>query len=206
MLWGSVHLPFIMSFVLAAGSLSKLVVATDYVDTDIEDLTEFYQAKSEHEMPIGLRWFYCAGLGIALFCMGIFSFLQFHMAYTDFRIGLISISHTHKDTEGTRISKKYRLVNRFVVCIILLLLPTVHSLNSLQLIATTTGLIIWVLVLELWGISCWEESFFGEKKACRYTARCKISQKELESAVKGGHVIQVEQLKDKGEKGLYVGA
>ena len=73
MLWGSVHLPFIMSFILAAGSLSKLVVATDCHDAELEDLTEFYQEKSEHEIPIGLRWFYCAGLGIALFCMGMFS-------------------------------------------------------------------------------------------------------------------------------------
>jgi hypothetical protein len=61
-------------------------------------------------------------------------------------------------------------------------------------------------MLELWGMSCWGESFFGEKKACKYTARCKISKKDLESAVKGGHVIKVEELKEKGEKGMYVGA
>jgi len=188
MLWGSVHLPFIMSFILAAGSLSKLVVATDCHDAELEDLTEFYQEKSEHEIPIGLRWFYCAGLGIALFCMG-----------------LISISHIHKDAEGIRIPKRFRLLNRFAVCIILLCLPTAHSLNSLHLIATTTGLTIWVLTLELWGMSCWGESFFGEKRACKYTARCKISKKDLESAVKGGHVIKVEELKDRGEKGMYVG-
>ncbi len=121
-------------------------------------------------------------------------------------LGLISVSHIHKDAEGIRIPKKYRLVNRFIVCVVLICLPTTHALNSLQLIATTTGLTIWVLTLELWGMSCWGESFFGEKKACRYTARCKISKRELESAVKGGHVIQVEQLKERGEKGLYVGA
>lgn len=54
-------------------------------------------------------------------------------------------------------------------------------------------------------MSCWGESFFGEKRACKYTARCKISKKDLESAVKGGHVIKVEELKDRGEKGMYVG-
>ncbi|KAH7370721.1 bacterial low temperature requirement A protein-domain-containing protein [Rhexocercosporidium sp. MPI-PUGE-AT-0058] len=189
MLWSSIHLPFIMSFVLAAGSLSKLVVATDCHDAELEDLTEFYQHKSEHEIPIGLRWFYCAGLGIALFCMG-----------------LISLSHIHKDTPGTRIPKRLRLLNRFLICIILMLLPLSHSLNSLHLIATTTALTIWVLMLELWGMSCWDESFFGEKRACKYTARCKISKKDLESAVKGGNVIKVEELKERGEKGLYVGA
>jgi hypothetical protein len=61
-----------MSFVLAAGSLSKLVVATDCADANPFDLTELYAGKSEHEIPIGLRWFYCAGLGIALASMGAF--------------------------------------------------------------------------------------------------------------------------------------
>lgn len=70
-IWGSIHIPFIMSFVLGAAALSKLVVATDCRDTKLEDLTEAYMLKSEHEIPIGLRWFYCAGLGLALFCMGM---------------------------------------------------------------------------------------------------------------------------------------
>jgi hypothetical protein len=46
-------------------------------------------------------------------------------------------------------------------------------------------------------------NFFGGEKKCKYTARCKISKKDLESAVKGGHVINVEQLSDRGEKGMY---
>lgn len=54
----------------ASLSLSKLVMATDCASSHLEDLTEFYQEKSEHEIPDGLRWFYCAGLGTALFCMG----------------------------------------------------------------------------------------------------------------------------------------
>lgn len=52
-------------------------------------------------------------------------------------------------------------------------------------------------------MSCPDESFFGEKKPCRYTARCKISKKDLESAVKGGQVVNVQSLSDKGEKGVY---
>lgn len=58
-----------MSFVLGGAALSKLVVATDCQDANVEDLTETYQAKSESEVAIGLRWFYCAGFGIALACM-----------------------------------------------------------------------------------------------------------------------------------------
>jgi hypothetical protein len=118
---------------------------------------------------------------------------------------MISICHVHKESSGSRIRirKKYRLINRFAVCVILCCLPLVRSLNSLQLISTTTGLVVWVLLLELWGMSCPGESFFGEKRACNYTARCKISKKDLESAVKGGHVLQVKQLTDSGEKGMY---
>ena len=72
MAWGAVHLPFIMSFVLAAAALSKLVLATDCRDTKLEDLTETYMLRADPESPIGLRWFYCAGLGLALACMGMY--------------------------------------------------------------------------------------------------------------------------------------
>ena len=76
LLWATTHLPFIMSFVLAAGSLSKLVLATDCSDTKLEDLTESYSLQSDREVPQGLRWFYCVGLGIALLCMG-----KFHLSF-----------------------------------------------------------------------------------------------------------------------------
>ena len=52
-------------------------------------------------------------------------------------------------------------------------------------------------------MSCPNETFFGEKKPCKYTARCRIMKKDLESAIKGGRVIQVQQLADSGEKGMY---
>jgi len=175
-----------MSFVLGAAALSKLVVAVDCADTKLEDLTPTYMSRSDLEIPDGLRWFYCAGLGLALFSMGI-----------------ISICHVHKDAIGVRISKKYRMANRFGVCVIFFCLPLAKGLDSLHLVSCTTGLVVWVLLLELWGCSSWEESFFGEKRACRYTARCKISKKDLESAVKGGTVINVQSLQDRGEKGHY---
>lgn len=78
MIWNIVHLPFIMAFVLAGASLSRLVLATDCSDANAADLTEAFMASSNSEVPIGLRWFYCVGLGIALFCMGMsFSFKTF---------------------------------------------------------------------------------------------------------------------------------
>lgn len=58
-----------MAYVLASASLSKLVLAHDCRDTDIETLGEHYIERSEEHIPDGLRWFYCAGLSIALICM-----------------------------------------------------------------------------------------------------------------------------------------
>ncbi|TVY33559.1 hypothetical protein LOCC1_G007531, partial [Lachnellula occidentalis] len=182
MVWNTVHLPFIMSFVLGAAALSKLVIAHDCQDTEVYYLTETYMVKSEEEVPIGLRWFYCAGLGIALLCMGI-----------------ISISHVHKDgPRGMRIRKKHRMANRFGICAILFCLPLAQGINSLQLISIVTGLVLWVLLLELWGCSCPEESFFGEKRQCRYTARCKVSRGDLERAGRQGRVVKVEEIAGKG--------
>lgn len=67
--WINVHLPFIMSYVLAGASLSKLVLAHDHHDTDLETLGELYLNRSEDHILDALRWFYCVGLGIALLCM-----------------------------------------------------------------------------------------------------------------------------------------
>ncbi|KAF4629577.1 hypothetical protein G7Y89_g8568 [Cudoniella acicularis] len=116
-IWATAHLPFIMAFVLGAAALSKLVVANDCADADLSDLTATYQLKSDDEIPMGLRWFYCAGLGTSLFFMGV-----------------ISLSHIHKDTpRGIRIRKPLRLANRLGVCVILFCLPVAEGLNSLQL-------------------------------------------------------------------------
>ena len=58
-----------MGYVLAAASLSRLVLATDCHDANAEDLTDAYISNSQREVPTGLRWFYCGGLGTALLCM-----------------------------------------------------------------------------------------------------------------------------------------
>jgi hypothetical protein len=60
-----------MSFVLAAAALSRLVIAHDCANANIESLTDTYASKSEGNISNGLRWYYCAGLGIALACMGM---------------------------------------------------------------------------------------------------------------------------------------
>ena len=65
------HFPFIMAYVLAEAALSRLVLATDYHDANVDDLTDAYVVRSDVEVSSGLRWFYCAGLGIALLCMSM---------------------------------------------------------------------------------------------------------------------------------------
>ncbi len=95
------------------------------------------------------------------------------------------------------------MTNRFCVCIILICLPLAHSLNSLQMISTTTGLVIWVLLLELWGMSCPNESFFGEKEPRKYTAKCRIARRDLEATETSGAKIKVNALSEKAEKGFY---
>lgn len=65
-----------MAFTISAATLSRLVVAHDCNDADVESLNEAYVGKSEGEISDGLRWYYCAGLGIALGCMGMFGPLR----------------------------------------------------------------------------------------------------------------------------------
>ncbi|CCD46354.1 hypothetical protein BofuT4P330000033001 [Botrytis cinerea T4] len=187
-IWNFAHLPFIMSYVLGGAALSRLVVARDCGDASLESLTEAYQEKSESEISDGLRWFYCVGFGVALFFMG-----------------MISACHIHKkDHHGIRLAKRYRLLNRLIVCIILICLP-LSSLNSLALVSTVTGLVVWVLVLELWGHSCPDETFFGGGKKCAYTAKCKISRKDLEEKRRMGEVLKLKELGG-GEEGVYEGS
>jgi hypothetical protein len=56
MAWIILHLPFVLSYALAAATLSKLVVAHDCSDTNVEDLGEAYQGKSVAELEDGVRW------------------------------------------------------------------------------------------------------------------------------------------------------
>ena len=177
-----------MSFVLAGGALARLVVATDTTDAHIEHLTETYQARSEPDIPIGIRWFYCAGLGVALMCMA-----------------LVSISHVHKDLDGLRLAKKHRLVSRVVVAIILICLPLATRLDSLELVAIVTCLVVLVLVLELWATSCCNERLFGRAKACQYTGRC--GKKSVQALLNEGKDFNLDELQKDRDKdaGVTVG-
>ncbi|MCJ1438309.1 hypothetical protein MMC27_007697 [Xylographa pallens] len=175
-----------MSFVLASGALSKLVVAHDCANANPATLTTAYAQRSEPDIAMGLRWFYCAGLGIALACMGG-----------------ISASHQHKEMGSQRVRKRHRLAIRFGVAIILVCLPLAAGLNSLGLLATTTGLIVFVLVVDLWGCTCEHEAFWRGDRKCRYSAECMLKRTDIE-AMKMGDVVDVEDLarRDLGARGV----
>ncbi|KAI9815775.1 MAG: hypothetical protein M1827_002171 [Pycnora praestabilis] len=187
LLWLYCHLPFVMSFVLASAALARLVIAHDCPDANINTLSDEYVSSSAGNVTDGLRWLYCGGLGISLACMGI-----------------LSITHEHKKVIGQRIKKRHRLTVRFAVAIIIICLSKVTCLNSLQLISTTTGLVVAVLVYDLLGSSCAHDGLCGEKTPCKYMARCQLKKKDLEHALKSGQVVNVEEMAERGsgEKGL----
>lgn len=55
------HVTFIMGLILASGAMARLVIAHDCSNADPESLGESYAARSEEDLPDGLRWFYSAG-------------------------------------------------------------------------------------------------------------------------------------------------
>lgn len=174
--WTFSHLPFIMAFVLGSGGLSKLVLALDTPDSRPEALTDANRSKAKLHVAMGIRWFYCAGYAIALSFMGF-----------------ISIAHVHKDWATLRISKKYRLAGRFIVAIIIAFLPLAGDrLNSLQLVGIVTGLIIFVLGLELWFAACRKNKLWQRSQPCKYFGHC--SKKDLVALVKEGKAVDVTRL------------
>ncbi|KAF2397929.1 hypothetical protein EJ06DRAFT_532914 [Trichodelitschia bisporula] len=187
LVWLAAHLPFVMAFVLAGSALSKVVLAHDTAHAHPHDLREPYDSRSEEHLPDGLRWFYCGGLAIALAMTGI-----------------ISLTHTYRSIPNVRLGKPYRVGVRFAVAVIILLLPLAHGLNSLELVATTTGLVVLVLVMELAGSACSGDTFWGfwsTRRTCMYSARCHISRKELEAKVKSGELLNVEEVAKRDQSG-----
>lgn len=187
MTWSMAHLPFIMAFVLGGGGLARLVLATDVEGADREMLTETYQARSEEEVAQGIRWFYCAGFGSALLFMC-----------------LISLSHIHKDLEGMRLPKKSRLSFRAAVAVVMICLPVAGDrLDSLGLVSTVTGLVVFTLAIEVWGVSRRGTGFAVGSGPCGYVGSC--DKKDLRKVLDQGGGVDVDALGEKsGLKGRIV--
>ena len=101
--------------------------------------------------------------------------------------------------------KSHRMAVRAVVSIILICLPLAKKLNSLQLISVVTGLVVFVLIVDVYGHTNIEVPVFGGQERCSYTAECPLKKKDLEHAVKSGETVTIEALADKegGEKALF---
>jgi len=178
-IWQWSHLLLSMSYILAAAGLFKLVVLTDCVNAPLSSLTAAAQHRSSPDLSLGLRLYYCVGLGLALSCMCV-----------------IALCHEHKEPAAgmCRLPKWVRLANRFGVAVVFFCLPAARGLDSLGLVAVTTALSVWALFFEVWAKSCRTESFFGEAKdgGQGYTARC--SKRRLEDAMKEDGEIDVVKL------------
>ena len=187
MLWTTAHLPFIMAYVLAGASLSRLVLSTDCRDANPENLTENYAAKAYPDVPDGLRWYYCCGLSIALLCMGV-----------------ISLCHEHKVFDGQRISKKTRICNRLAVSIALICLPLAKSLSSLHMVLISTVLVFFVLMVDVYGHTTVHDDFWKCDGHSKYRADCPIKKLILVDALKRGTRIKLEEVStEDAEKGFY---
>lgn len=72
--------------------------------------------------------------------------------------------------------KRYRLGVRASICVIILLLPLIHVLNSLQLIGIVAALLWFIIGVETWGNAQHCHIWIGEKKrreyVCKYNIRC----------------------------------
>ena len=108
------------------------------------------------------------------------------------------MTHIHKDIQCARLKKWHRLTVRSVVSIIIMCLPAAAHLNSLELISIVASLLLFDLIVELYGITRVDDSFFGRRrKKCSYWADCSMRKKELEAAVKSGATVTVERFAEK---------
>ena len=232
------HIPFIMGYVLAAATLSQLVLAHDSSDADPSSLGDSYAAKSTLSISTGLRWYYCGGLGCALISVSLFlqnpvqgsgsacsTACEFGLPHDASRwppislarqtpaqrqnankipkMSFISLSHVHKRLPNVRLYKRQRLTQRCFIALIIILLPLAHShLSSLGLISVTTGLTVFVLAADLYGMSCQGDEFWlggvtGKEQKASYSAKCHVSKRkrrEIQDAMKRGEKVDVQEL------------
>lgn len=103
------------------------------------------------------------------------------------------------DTETTSASCPFRS-GHCLIC-----LPLTDRLDSLQLVSTTAGLIILVLITDLLGSTCMHDSFWREKRTCKDSAEYRLPRKDVENAVKSGQSVKGQEgaKRESGEIELY---
>jgi low temperature requirement protein LtrA len=189
LLWNLAHLPFIMSFVLGSGALARLILVRDTHGTHVDMLTDLYRARSERDIAIGIRWFYCGGYGVALLSMGV-----------------ISLSHTHKTPPNIRLTKSKRLAVRSGIAMVIIMLPLAGNLDSVQILGTVTGLVFFALFCELWACSLVGSKLWTGRQRINYAGNC--GTKDFLSMVNNGGQFNLDELgsrnahKDSGMTGV----
>jgi hypothetical protein len=129
--------------------------------------------------------FYCGGIGVALFSMGILSFC-----------------HIHKTVPNARLKKRPRLLIRACIAITIICLPLAKTLTSLQLIAVTTSLVALSLITDLFGNSFSGDQFWTggwcdeSKKNINYTANVSLGKRKKQDLIKALHMGEKVRLED----------
>ena len=188
LVWIAGHMPFVMGYVLSAATMSKLVLAHDCSNANVESLGDQYRDESLGEISSARRWFFCGGLACALASMS-----------------LISMCHIHKTIPHARLRKRPRLLIRSCLALIICLLPLAphRALSSLTLMSITSALVMLALGVDMYGNSCPGDGFWlsgfcdEEKKKCNYRATCPLDrkrQRDLDKKIKRGDKILIADL------------
>ncbi|CAK5273669.1 unnamed protein product [Mycena citricolor] len=123
------HFPMCMSLLLASSAINRMVVTESFTT-------------SEEGGP-GLKWFFGAGLGVAVFTMATIGVLHKNL---DDQEGL----HPHhvRKVLRTTISRRVVLGMRFAASIVMMLVPISSSLKSMQFLAIYVGITGFLIVEE----------------------------------------------------------
>lgn len=143
MAWNFGHIPYIMGLILAAGAAGPLVLAHDSSSADYHLLGAAFHERSEEHVSNGLRWFYAASIGVAVVSQAV-----------------ISWAHVHRTLQPTNTSKTVRLGVKCAVGTVLICLPLAEGLTSLGLMAVTCSLVVFVLIVDIFGAHCKGQSFW----------------------------------------------
>lgn len=113
------------------------------------------------------------------------------------------MTHVHKEFDGQRVGKRYRIPLRVLIAIVIICLGFAKFLSSLQLISTSTGLVVFVLIVDLYGSTSIHDTFWRCTAQCKYSAECALKRKVILNALKNGKTVKISeannaQLDEKG--------
>ncbi|CAG8543727.1 12173_t:CDS:10 [Cetraspora pellucida] len=147
LLFGLIHIPLNMSLIAFGSSLGRIVTLADFPDAENtpkpKSLREAGETESS-EFSTPLAILFCTSLAVSMYCMAI-----------------IGILHKSLDSVNcTKISKASRILLRFIIGTLYILLPLAH-LNSLNLMIVISTLSMFLVIVETYGRLKWNAPLFG---------------------------------------------